>query len=107
MKRGYTENVTLDEGVSADGVRTILHFEGDSLIAQRQWDAEPHLEHARYMRESQDGERWGEGKFIGHLPPIACAEMLQLPTPEARMQFALRFLRENPHFVGYSRILKG
>jgi hypothetical protein len=105
MKRGYTENVCLVDDVS-DGVVTRLHFEGDSLIVQRTYDAEPHLARAKLMRDCQDGKPWGQGRHIGHIPPAEYARILKLPTRAARQKAVLAFLRENPAFVGFSRFLK-
>lgn len=105
MKRGYTENVSLVDDVS-HGVVTRLHFEGDTLTVQKTYDAEPHLDRARAMRDAQDGQRWGEGKFIAHLPPAEYARLLAIPGREERSKALHKWLRENPAFVGFSRVLK-
>src|SRR5262245_30163994 len=107
MKQGYTENVSVDEGVDEYGTRTILHFEGDSFIVQKQWDAQPHLERAQAMREAQEGQRWGDGKFIGHIPPVILGQALRIADNEERKRFILTYLREHPQFVGYSPFLRG
>ncbi len=104
---GYSENVTIDEGVNPHtGVRTLLHFEGDSLITQKTFDAEPHLERARQMREAQDGQRWGEGKLVGHIPPAFYAQICTIKDGAERRAAVQKFFRENPAFVGYSPYLK-
>ena len=104
--RGYAENVTVDEGVSAFGVRKQVHFEGDSVIVQKTYDAAPHLEHARIARESTEGKRWGEGKLIGHIPPVEYARISVIRDPAERRKAIMTFLRENPAFVMFDRALK-
>lgn len=106
MKHGFSENVSVDEGVNANGIRTILHFEGDTLTVQRQYDAQPLLEHARAMREAQDGQRWGNGKFIGTIPMAEYAKFLAIPGKEDRRKAIHAYLREHQMLVGFSRWLK-
>jgi hypothetical protein len=105
MKRGFEENVTVDEGTSPNGVNMKIHFEGDTVTVEKTYDAEPHLEHARLLRDSQDGQRWGDGKWIGHIPPAEYARILALPR-EQRRPAIHKFLRDNQQFVGFSRWLK-
>lgn len=101
----FEENVTVDEGVNAQGVATKLHFEGDSLITQRTYDAEPHLRYAEQARQSTAGQRWGEGKFIGHIPPAEYARFLTIRDNEARKKAIMTWLRENPAFTMFDRAL--
>ena len=55
MENGYSENVTVDEGIDPHtGIRTQLHFEGDSLITQKTFDAEP-LKNASPKRGARRG----------------------------------------------------
>lgn len=107
MQNGYSENVSIDEGVNPNtGVRTQFHFEGDSLITQKTFDAEPHLEHARRLREAQDGQRWGEGKLVGHIPAAFYAKICVIQDLAERRAAVLEFFRQNPAFVGYTPYLK-
>ena len=107
MTNGYSENVTVDEGVDPHtGIRTQLHFEGDSLITQKTFDAEPHLERARQMREAQEGQRWGEGKFVGHIPAAFYAKICVIKNTDERRAAIRAFFAENPQFVGYTPYLK-
>ena len=105
MKRGYTENVAFVDDVTA-GVATHLSFEGDSLIVKKTYDATPHLEHARRMRESQDGKTWGQGRYVGHIPPVEYARIMALPSRQEREKATYQWLRDNPAFVGFTRFLK-
>jgi len=107
MKHGYEENVTVDEGLDLHtGIRTQLHFEGDSLITQKTFDAEPHLLHAQRLREAQDGQRWGEGKLVGHIPPAFYAKICAIRDNAARVKAVRQFFADHPALVGYSPYLK-
>lgn len=98
-KRGFEENVTIDEGLDLHtGVRTQLHFEGDSLITQKSFDATPHLEYARRAREATAGQPFGEGKFIGHIPPAFYAKVCVIADREERKRAIRDFFIENPAF---------
>ena len=101
----FTENVTVDEGVTRQGVRTQLHFEGDSLIVQKTYDAEPHLRYAEAARQATAGQRWGEGKLIGHIPPAVYGKFLLIRDREERKKAVMAWLRENPAFCMFDRAL--
>lgn len=96
MAEGFTENCTVDEGVSKNGVRTQLHFEGDELILQKTFDAEPHLAHAKHARDQTQGMRWGEGRFVGHIPDVYYAPIAAIKDPEQRAKAIRLFFAENP-----------
>lgn len=106
MGKGYEENVTVDEGVNEYGVGTKLHFEGDSLIVERSYDAEPHLKYARQARDATEGQRWGEGRFVGHIPPMEYARFLAIADNAQRMAAIKAWLRENSQFVMFDKYLK-
>jgi hypothetical protein len=107
MQNGYSENVTVDEGINPHtGIRTQFHFEGDSLITQKTFDAEPHLERARQMREGQEGQSWGEGKFVGHIPAAFYAKICVIKDTKERRAAIRDFFVQNPAFVGYTPYLK-
>lgn len=98
--------LTLDEGVTKDGVRTQVHFDPDTIVVQRSFDAEPHLQHAKLARESTEGKSWGEGRMIGHIPPVFYAEILKIRDRDERDKAVMTFLRENPAFVMFDKALK-
>lgn len=100
---GFKENVTVDEGVSEGGVSTKLHFEGDYLITQRTYDAEPHLQYAEQARQQTAGMNWGQGKLIGHIPPAEYARFLQIKDGHERKTAILSWLRENNKFIMFDR----
>lgn len=104
--KGFSENVTIDDGVNEQGVHLKLHCEGDSLIVQKTWDAAPHLEYAKRAREATEGQNWGNGRLIGHIPPVEYAKICALKDPKERRAAAMRFLRENQAFVMFDKALK-
>lgn len=98
---------TIHEGTSdKTGVTTQTHFEDGSIVVQKTFDAAPHLEYAARAREATDGQRWGEGKMVGHIPPAFYAEILTIRDPQERKRRVQRFFHENPKFVMYSNYLK-
>lgn len=99
--------LTIHEGTSKNtGVTTQTHFEDDSIVVQKTFDAAPHLEYARQAREATEGKRWGEGRMVGHIPPAFYAQILTIRDPQERKKAVQRFLRENPAFVMFDRYLK-
>lgn len=106
MKRGFEENVSVPEGVNWQGVATVLHFEGDTLTVQKTYDAQPHLEYVRRMRESQDQHRWGDSRFVAHIPPVEHARFLAIHDKADRQKAMMKWLRENSQFVAFDKYLK-
>lgn len=104
--KGYEENVTIDEGVNADGVNTKLHFEGDFLTVQKTYDATPHLEYAASAREQTSGMNWGQGRLVGHIPPLEYAKFSMIKDAGERQKAIHLWLKENSAFVMFDRFLK-
>lgn len=96
--------LTINEGVSkSTGVQTRTHFEDGDIVVQKTFDAEPHLEYARRAREATEGQRWGEGKLVGHIPPTFYAEVILIRDPQERRRRVQQFLKANPAFVMFER----
>jgi len=102
---GYSENVTIDEGVE-NGIRTQLHFEGEDLIVQKTFDADPHLRYAENARIQTQGMNWGEGRIVGHIPDVFLAPILAIKGKKEREKAARAFLQEHQQFVMFDRYLK-
>lgn len=102
MADGFCENVTVDEGYTGD-IRTQLHFEGDSLIVQKTFDAAPHLEYAANARRDTQGKNWGDGRMVGHIPDIYYAPIMQIKDRKEREKAVRLFFQENPAFVMFDR----
>ena len=100
---GFEENTVIDEGVSHGGVRTQIRFEGDEVIVAKQFDAAPHLAHAAHARQSTAGQRWGNGKFIGHIPPLYLAQIMTIRDPQEQKKAIHRFLADNPAFKMFDK----
>lgn len=99
-------NFKIDEGVNPrTGVRTIFHFEGDQVVCQKQYDAEPYLIHAAQMRARNEGKRWGEGKEVGVIPPWE-GRILQIDDDAERERAMKAFFRANPAFLTYDAFIK-
>lgn len=102
--RGFEENVSVNEGLDpTTGIETILHFEGDELITQKNWDADPHLQYAEAARQSTEGQRWKEGRLIGHIPPAFYANILVVKDKEQRKKAVRQFFAKNPAFIMFDK----
>lgn len=106
MDRGYSENVTIDEGTDAYGTNTKLHFEGDNVIVQRTFDAQPIVEACKAERIATEGQRWGEMRKVGTLPMVIYAQALTIRENKARRKFIKDWLTQNPAFITFDRYLK-
>jgi hypothetical protein len=107
MSDGFTESVTVDEGVNEQGVRTQLHFESDGgLVLQKTFDAEPILKEAEHARQSTAGMRWGEGRIVGTIDPVAYGRISQIKDRAERDQAILAYFRERPAFVKFDPYYK-
>lgn len=96
----------IDEGVSATGVRTVLHFEGRQMVIEKQQDMEPILRHVQAMRERNEGKNWGEGKEVGHIPELFYIPISQDRDRERRKRRIKAFFRQYPAFCAYPAYLK-
>lgn len=98
---------TIDEGFNPQtGVHTKVHFEEGQIIHQKTFDAEPYLRAAAEARAQSAGDRWGEGRVVGTLPPLVHARIAQIQDPQERDKAILAFFRENPAFVKFDKYLK-
>jgi hypothetical protein len=100
--------LTINEGFDKDtGIETKTHFDSDeAIVIQKTFDAEPHVEYAKRAREATEGQRWGEGKLVGHIPAAFHAELLMIRDPDERKRRVRLFFKENPAFVMYEPYLK-
>ena len=104
--RGFEENVSLDEGTDAYGIRTHLHFEGDEMITQKTYDAEPLLREAAAVRQQTDGQRRGEMRRVATVPMAVYQKFILIKDNKDRQKAIRDWLRENSQFVMYDRYLK-
>lgn len=106
MESGYSENVSLDEGVDAYGTRTKLHFEGESLIVQKTFDAQPLLDACAAERAATAGQRWGEMRKVGTIPMVVYAKAATIKDNKERIAYIRNWLAQNPAFKTFDRYLK-
>ena len=95
------ERFKVDEGVNAYGVRKTVHFDGDQVVSEFSYDAEPIIEQCKEERVVSAGER-----KIGALPPTVLAQAFAIPSVDERKKFILNYLRANPAFVSFDKFLK-
>lgn len=97
----------IDEGTNPHtGIRTQIHFEGDQVVVQKTYDAEPYLQRVAEMRARNEGKRWGEGKEVGVLPPWVLQKIAPISDDAERERATRLFFRENPAFLAYDAFIK-
>lgn len=106
MSEGFSENVTVDEGVDAYGTRTQLHFEGDSLIVQKSFDGTALAEQCKAINNATSGQKWGEMRHVGTLPMAVYGKALCIKDNRERIKFIKGWLQQNPHFITFDRYMK-
>lgn len=100
-------NFTIDEGIDPHtGVGTIYRFEGDQVVCQKVYDAEPYLKRAQEMRARNEGKRWGEGREVGVLPPWVAPQISSIENDAERDKATKAFFRENRAFLAYDAYIK-
>ena len=105
---GFSENVKFVEDVH-NGVTTTLSFEGDALIVNKQWDAEPYLKAAAEERSATAGERWGEGRKVFHLPEAEYGRYLKETRGWSRQDksaWLKRWALEHPLLISFDKYIK-
>lgn len=107
----YAESVSIveKEADQSSAVKTTLHFEANGdMVTQRTQDMAPALRHVQAMREENaiKGERWGEGRVVGHIPALYYPAIAAIKDRAQRDAAIQTFFREHPQFVGFSPYLK-
>jgi hypothetical protein len=101
--------VTIDEGTDWSGTRCQLHFEGDQLVVQHTYDADPIIDYVRARREGLDQSGWKRDiNFVGTIPML---DYMRLIAPikgrKKRDAAMLAYFKERTKFVAFDRYLKG
>jgi len=99
------ESFTLDEGCDPYGVHTQIKFEGDQTVKIQTYDAEPLLKQAHAERTATAGQRWGEMRKVGNIPPHIYFRSLSMKDQNERAKFLRAWLFGNPNFVSFDRYL--
>ena len=106
MADGFTEGVTVDEGIER-GIRTQMHFESDGgIVVQKTFDAEPHLDYAKQARLDTQGMNWGNGRLVGHIPDIFYAPICAIKDRKEREKAVRLFFQQNPAFIMFDKAFK-
>lgn len=89
------------------GVTTTVHYidDADRVVIQKSYDAKPFLDVAAEMRAHTEGERWGEFRHVGFIPNAELATMMRQDGTIDKKR-AMSFLRANPAFATFSKVLK-
>lgn len=106
MSEGFTENVSIDEGINEVGVRTVLSFEGDQLIVKKSWDGQALAEQCKAERLATSGQKWGEMRKVASLGPIEYAKFCAIKDNRERIKAIRAYLAENSAFITFDRYLK-
>jgi hypothetical protein len=106
MSEGYSESVSVDEGVDAYGTRTQLKFEGDSLIVQKSFDGKGMADACKAINTATAGQRWGEMRHVGTLPMAVYGKALAFKDNRERIKYIRNWLAQNPDFITFDRYMK-
>ena len=101
-----TDSFTIDDGYNKVGTFRKIHVEGGTVVEEKIYDAQPHLEYAARLREATEGQRWGDGKIVGHIPPAEYARFLLMKDPQEKQKAIRAWLKENTKCVTFDRYLK-
>jgi hypothetical protein len=86
------------------GITTRVHTDQSKLVVQKTWDAEPLLDYAQALRQKTSGERWGEGRVIGTVPPAVMYHFVNQGIRGAELAKKLtEWVRENPKFICFDK----
>lgn len=100
-------NLTIDEGVNEFGIQRQIMLEGDQTVEKLTYDAEPMLKFAEQARLATEGDRWGNGHFVGIIPYAELNRINdQFKGAEQRKHQILLWLKNNPKLVTFDRFLK-
>lgn len=87
------------------GIVTKVHKNDDKWTIQKEYDAEPFLEAAAAARASTDGDRWGEMRHVGFIPPAVLSTFYRQDGGFDRSR-CVAWLKANPAMVTFSKVLK-
>ena len=84
------------------GITSTVHEDETRTVIQKTYDAEPLLEYAKGLRESTEGQRWGEGRIVGTVPMAVCAQFMR---QDGRLDAKrlTEWIRANPAFVCFDK----
>lgn len=98
-------NLKLQDHDAQLGVTTTLHVTESKVAIQKTWDADPFIEVAKDMRTATAGERWGDARHVGFIPPAIFGQFLRQDGGFDKKR-CIEWLRQNPAFVTFDKALK-
>lgn len=101
-----TDAFTIDDGHNKLGIFKRIHVEGSTVVEEKIYDAQPHLDYAARLREASEGQNWGDGKIVGHIPPAEYTRFLLMKDPVEKQKAIRAWLKENTKFVTFDKYLK-
>jgi hypothetical protein len=87
------------------GITTQVHDIDGKVVIQKTYDAQPMLEACAAERAHTEGQRWGEMRKVGTIPMAELATMMRQDGTIDNKR-ALAWLKKNPAFVTFSKVLK-
>lgn len=87
------------------GITTQVHDVGDKVVIQKTYDAQPLIEACAAERAATEGQRWGEFRKVGTIPMAELATMMRQDGTIDNKR-ALEWIKRNPAFVTFGRVLK-
>ena len=95
------------ESANEYGISRDVRVEGDQVVVTQTYDAAPLLEAAHSARIASEGQRWGDGHFVGIIPMAELTRINETyQSSEERKHQILSWLRDNPKLVTFDRFLK-
>ena len=98
-------NVEINEGYNPWGIHKTIILEGDQAVTKLTYDAAPMLEAAKAERNATAGERWGEMRKVGSIPMSVVSRFMRQDGGFDTKR-CLDWLKQNPAFVTFDRVLK-
>ena len=87
------------------GIKTTLHELDGKTVYQKTYDAQPFLDAAAEQRALTRGDRWGEGRHVGFIPPAELATMMRRDGT-IRPESVVAWLKANKAMVTFEKFLK-
>lgn len=88
------------------GITSLVHETDDGRVTiEKQYDASPFLEAAAEMRAQTQGQRWGEMRHVGFIPPAELATMMRQDGMLDKRR-VVGWLKKNEKLVTFDKFLK-
>lgn len=95
------------ESANEYGIARDVRLEGDAVVTKQTYDAAPLLKFAHDARVATEGQRWGDGHFVGIIPMAELTRINEtFKSAEERKHQILAWLRDNPKLVTFDKFLK-